>query len=163
MEGGASVAAQNGALMPADARTKGVDMNVMTNPTMAPKAPESFFISAKWREPISNQRLKVISPVTEEELLSYPEAGPADIDRAVAAARDAFDNGPWPRMEPAERAKYLRKVAEFLSERLDDIAQSWTLQVGAPISLTKKLVGQNPTLFNYYADLIETYPLVDEV
>jgi aldehyde dehydrogenase (NAD+) len=65
-------------------------------------------------------------------------------------------------MEPAERAKYLRKVADLLTERLDDIAEAWTLQVGAPISLTKKLVGQNPTLFNYYADLIETYPFVDE-
>jgi acyl-CoA reductase-like NAD-dependent aldehyde dehydrogenase len=100
--------------------------------------------------------------VTEELILSYPEAGRADIDRAVAEARDAFDNGPWPRMAPSERARYLRKVAELLSQRLDDIANAWTLQVGAPIMLTKKLVGQNPTLFNYYADLIETYPFVDD-
>src|SRR5690606_2464842 len=46
--------------------------------------------------------------------------------------------------------------------RLDEIAPAWTLQVGAPIMLTKKLVGQNPTLFNYYADLIEIWPFVDE-
>jgi acyl-CoA reductase-like NAD-dependent aldehyde dehydrogenase len=84
------------------------------------------------------------------------------MDRAVAAAREAFDNGPWPRMAPSERARYLRKVADLLAERLDDIAYAWTLQVGAPIMLTKKLVGQNPTLFNYYADLAETYPFVDE-
>ena len=137
-------------------------MNMVARNVAAPKAPEKFFIGGKWREPISRDRLKVFSPVTEEEILSYPEAGRADIDLAVAAARDAFDNGPWPRMEPAERAKYLRKVADLLTERLDDIAEAWTLQVGAPISLTKKLVGQNPTLFNYYADLIETYPFVDE-
>jgi aldehyde dehydrogenase (NAD+) len=137
-------------------------MNMVARNVAAPKAPEKFFIGGKWREPISKDRLKVFSPVTEEEILSYPEAGRADIDLAVAAARDAFDNGPWPRMEPAERAKYLRKVADLLTERLDDIAEAWTLQVGAPISLTKKLVGQNPTLFNYYADLIETYPFVDE-
>jgi aldehyde dehydrogenase (NAD+) len=138
-------------------------MNVMARDVATPKAPEKFFIGGKWLEPISNDRLKVVSPVTEEELLSYPEAGRADIDRAIAAARDAFDNGPWPRMEPAERAKYLRRVADLLTERLDDLAQSWTLQVGAPISLTKKLVGQNPTLFNYYADLIEKeYRFVDE-
>ena len=137
-------------------------MNVMMRGAVAPKAPEKFFIGGKWLEPISRQQLKVISPVTEELVITYPEAGKADIDRAVAAARDAFDNGPWPRMAPAERARYLRKVAEYLTERLDDIAQSWTLQVGAPIMLTKKLVGQNPTLFSYYADLIETYPFVDE-
>jgi acyl-CoA reductase-like NAD-dependent aldehyde dehydrogenase len=137
-------------------------MNMVARNVAGPKAPEKFFIGGKWLEPISNDRLKVVSPVTEEEILSYPEAGRADIDRAVAAARDAFDQGPWPRMEPAQRAKYLRKVADLLTARLDDIAQAWTLQVGAPISLTKKLVAQNPTLFNYYADLIETYPFVDE-
>ncbi|WP_196258225.1 aldehyde dehydrogenase [Pelagibacterium limicola] len=137
-------------------------MNVAFRNIAAPKAPERFFIGGKWVEPISVQQLKVVSPVTEELVISYPEAGRADIDRAVAAARDAFDNGPWPSMSPSERARYLRKVAEYLSERLEDIAQAWTLQVGAPIMLTKKLVGQNPTLFNYYADLIESFPFVDE-
>lgn len=137
-------------------------MNVMHSPTVGPKTPESFFINGRWVEPISKQLLKVVSPATEELLLSYPEAGPADIDRAVAAARAAFDKGPWPQMPPAERARYLRRVAELLNGRLDEIAQAWTLQVGAPISLTKKLVGQNPTLFNYYADLIETFAFIDE-
>ncbi len=137
-------------------------MNVMQKPVAAPKAPERFYINGRWVDPISSQTLKVVSPSTEELLMSYPEAGQADIDRAVAAARSAFDNGPWPRMSPSERAAYLRKVAALLTERLDDIAHAWTLQVGAPIMLTKKLVGQNPTLFNYYADLIEKYPFVDE-
>jgi aldehyde dehydrogenase (NAD+) len=137
-------------------------MNVMSKPVAMPAAPERFYIGGRWVEPISKQTLKVVSPTTEELLITYPEAGPADIDRAVAAAREAFDKGPWPRMEPAERARYLRKVAALLTERLDEIAQAWTVQVGAPISLTKKLVGQNPTLFTYYADLIETYPFVDK-
>jgi acyl-CoA reductase-like NAD-dependent aldehyde dehydrogenase/thiamine pyrophosphate-dependent acetolactate synthase large subunit-like protein len=137
-------------------------MNMMARVVPAPKAPEKFFIGGRWVEPLSNRKLDVISPVTEERILSYPEAGQADMDRAVAAAREAFDNGPWPRMAPSERARYLRKVAELLAGRLDDIAHAWTLQVGAPIMLTKKLVGQNPTLFNYYADLAETYPVVDE-
>jgi aldehyde dehydrogenase (NAD+) len=128
----------------------------------APRAPERFFIGGRWLEPISRQTLKVVSPSTEELLFSYPEAGPADIDRAVAAARDAFDNGPWPRMSTSERAAALRRVADNLTARLDEIANAWTVQVGAPISLTKKLVGQNPTLFRYYADLIEKYPFVDE-
>ncbi|MFZ2102633.1 MAG: aldehyde dehydrogenase [Oricola sp.] len=137
-------------------------MNVMVKNETMSRAPEKFFIGGEWVAPLSNKKLDVISPVTEELVLSYPEASTADMDRAIAAARDAFDNGPWPRMSPAERAGYLRKVADLLTERLDDIAHSWTLQVGAPIMLTKKLVGQNPTLFNYYADLIETYPFVDD-
>lgn len=136
-------------------------MNMSYRPS-APRAPERFFIGGRWLEPISRQTLKVVSPSTEELLFSYPEAGPADIDRAVAAARDAFDNGPWPRMAPSERAAALRRVADNLTARLDEIANAWTVQVGAPISLTKKLVGQNPTLFRYYADLIENYSFVDE-
>jgi acyl-CoA reductase-like NAD-dependent aldehyde dehydrogenase len=138
------------------------DMSLTARTSAAPKAPEKFFIGGKWVQPLSNRRLDVISPVTEERILSYPEAGEADMDRAVAAAREAFDNGPWPQMAPSERARYLRRVADLLSGRLDDIAHSWTLQVGAPIMLTKKLVGQNPTLFRYYADLAESYPFVDE-
>jgi acyl-CoA reductase-like NAD-dependent aldehyde dehydrogenase len=130
--------------------------------TFTPKAPEKLFIGGQWVDAISRARLEVVSPVTEEPILSYPEAGVADIDRAVAEARDAFDNGPWPRMAPSERARYLRKIGELLSQRLDEIANAWTLQVGAPIMLTKKLVGQNPALFNYYADLIEKYPFVDD-
>jgi len=137
-------------------------MNVMVQNETTPRAPEKFFIGGEWVTPMSNKTLDVISPVTEELVLRYPEASTADMDRAVAAARDAFDNGPWPRMSSSERAGYLRKVADLLTERLDDIAHAWTLQVGAPIMLTKKLVGQNPTLFNYYADLIETYPFVDD-
>ena len=145
---------------PASSLGRGDHMNMITR--IAPVAPTKLFIGGQWVEPISRQTLDVISPVTEERILSYPEAGRADIDRAVAEARDAFDNGPWPRMAVSERARYLRKVAELLSQRLDDIANAWTLQVGAPIMLTKKLVGQNATLFNYYADLIETYPFVDD-
>jgi hypothetical protein len=56
-------------------------MNMVARNVAAPKAPEKFFIGGKWREPISKDRLKVFSPVTEEEILSYPEAGRADIDR----------------------------------------------------------------------------------
>ena len=137
-------------------------MSMTARTAAAPRAPEKFFIAGKWVEPLSNRRLDVISPVTEERILSYPEAGEADMDRAVAAARAAFDSGPWPRMAPSERARHLRRVADLLAERLDDIAHSWTLQVGAPIMLTKKLVGQNPALFRYYADLAETFPFVDD-
>lgn len=139
-----------------------VVQNVNSQGGTLPAAPDRFFIGGRWLEPISRQRLKVVSPVTEEELFSYPEAGLADIDRAVWAARDAFDNGPWPRMAASERARHLRRVADNIAARQDDIAHAWTLQVGAPIMLTRKLVGQNATLFNYYADLIETWPFVDE-
>lgn len=123
--------------------------------------PEHFFINGEWVAPSGGERWDVISPVTEETLFSYPQAAPADIDRAVAAARAAFDDGPWPRMAPAERAACLRRVAALITSRLDEIAWAWTRQVGAPISLTRKLVPQNATLFSHYATLIESYPFLE--
>ena len=125
------------------------------------KSPNAFFIGGKWVSPSSTGKLDVISPVTEEVLMTFPEASPRDVDRAVAAAREAFDNGPWPRMSPQERGAYLRKVAEQLRARQSEIAQAWTTQVGAPISFTRYVAGQSPDLFEYYGNLIETYPFVD--
>jgi acyl-CoA reductase-like NAD-dependent aldehyde dehydrogenase len=128
------------------------------------KSPDCFFIGGKWEKPSSTSkaRLDVISPVTEKVVLSFPEAQPADVDRAVAAARKAFDEGPWPRMSAQERGKALLKVAELLKARLPDLAHTWTTQVGAPISLTRYLSGQPPQLFEYYGNLIQNYPLIDE-
>ncbi|MFC7704491.1 aldehyde dehydrogenase [Plastorhodobacter daqingensis] len=120
------------------------------------RTPSRFFIGGDWVAPKGSARLEVISPVTGEKLMDYPEASVADIDDAVAAARDAFDNGPWPRMSPTERAGYLRKVADNIEARLDEIARSWTHQMGAPITLTRILAPQNVALFRYYADLISS-------
>src|SRR5690606_12092932 len=101
------------------------------------------------------------SPMTEEVILRYPEAGTADIDRAVAAARHAFDEGPWPRLSSTERARYLRKIARNIEDRMDDIVQAWVAQVGVPVMLAKKLAPQNAQLFDFYADMIESYPFID--
>jgi acyl-CoA reductase-like NAD-dependent aldehyde dehydrogenase len=126
------------------------------------KAPHAFFIDGRWQKPAADGKLSVISPVTEEVVMTFAEGTPADIDRAVAAAREAFDNGPWPRMSPQERGKALLEVAKLLEARLPELAQAWTTQVGAPISFTKYASGQPPELFEYYGTLIQTYPLVDE-
>lgn len=128
------------------------------------RAPEKFFIGGQWVAPSSDAKIDVISPVTEEIIMSYPEAQPADMDKAIAAARDAFDNGPWPQLSPKERAGYLRKVADHIEARLGEIAEVWTAQMGAPIFLTRILAPQNPQLFRYYADLIDSnsYSFADE-
>src|SRR5690606_1712149 len=80
----------------------------------------------------------------------------------VAAAREAFDNGPWPRLSGEERGAFLIKVAENLRARLPELAQAWTTQVGAPISFTRYVSGQPADLFEYYGTLIHRYPPVDE-
>jgi aldehyde dehydrogenase (NAD+) len=65
---------------------------------------DELLIGGRWVQPSSDRRIVSISPVTEEAITHVPEAQPADIDAAVAAARRASDEGPWPRMAPAERA-----------------------------------------------------------
>jgi acyl-CoA reductase-like NAD-dependent aldehyde dehydrogenase len=126
------------------------------------KAPERFFIGGQWQAPLGSGKLQVISPVTEEPVMDFAEASPADVDAAVAAAREAFDSGPWPRMSPAERGAALIAVAARLREREGEIAQAWTTQVGAAISFTRYVAGQSADLFEYYGKLIQDYSFVDE-
>ncbi len=134
----------------------------MIHPQLSLKSPHALFIDGAWAKPASSQRLSVISPVTEEVLITTAEATNADIDAAVAAARAAFDTGPWPQLSPAERGAALIKVAEHLEKRLPELSNAWTAQVGAPISLTKYAAAQAPMLFRYYGELISSYPVVQE-
>jgi acyl-CoA reductase-like NAD-dependent aldehyde dehydrogenase len=126
------------------------------------KSPQALFIGGEWVRAQSERTLEVISPVTEEVLIEVPEASERDMDRAVAAARQAFDLGPWPRLTPQERGTYLLKVADALRKRLPELAETWTGQMGAPIGLTKYAVAQAPELFQYYGNLIQTYPIIEE-
>jgi acyl-CoA reductase-like NAD-dependent aldehyde dehydrogenase len=137
-------------------------MNAVTQSQPSIKNSHLLFIGGKWQKPAGQGKLNVISPVTEQVIMTFPEASTADVDAAVAAARKAFDTGPWPRMSAQERGKALLKVAELLRARLPELAATWTAQVGAPISLTQYLSGQPPQLFEYYGKLIQSYKLVDE-
>ena len=125
-------------------------------------APDRLFLNGTWQPSSGNQKLSVISPVTEEEILTFPDGTPADMDKAVASARAAFDKGPWPRMSPQERGDMLLKVSAILTRRFPEIVSAWTTQVGAPIALTQYASKQVPGLFEFYGKMIQTYPLVEE-
>src|SRR3954454_13220227 len=71
---------------------------------------DRLYIGGEWVAPAGTGTIDVISPHTEEVIGRVPDATPADIDRAVAAAREAFDQGRWPRMAPAERAAILGRL-----------------------------------------------------
>lgn len=120
-----------------------------------------FFIGGKWVEPSSAETLPIISPLTENRLLTMPGACPQDVEAAVAAARNAFDNGPWPRMTPHERAAILRRLSEAVAARHGTFARAWTGQVGAPIGFTNMFTGMVPSYYDYYADLAETFAFED--
>src|SRR5437773_12299700 len=91
---------------------------------------QRLFIGGEWVEPAGTGTIDVISPHSEELVGRVPEGTAADIDRAVAAARDAFDNGPWPRMAPAERIEILQRFAGLYAARLDEMAEIITTEMG---------------------------------
>src|SRR5215471_8524289 len=88
--------------------------------------PDRFFIGGEWVKPSSSSRIDVRDSATEEVFLSVAEAQVEDVDRAVAAARNAFDRGPWPRMSHKERAAWLEKIADAWMSRADAFADTWT-------------------------------------
>jgi len=116
--------------------------------------PEHFFIGGRWVKPQGRQRLSVVYPGTEKVIATPPEAAAEDIDAAVAAARQAFDEGPWPRMTPAERGAKLLQVAEIMRRRAADFSKSWTAEMGCAVSLAGP-GGYSPfALFSYYGNLV---------
>ena len=121
-----------------------------------------LYIDGEWQASSGSNELTVMAPHNEEVLMTYVEPTTADMDKAVAAARKAFDTGPWPRMAPEERGEYLKKVAELLTARMPELAEAWTGQVGAVIGFTSKASYQCPGLFSFYGDLCSTYPFIDE-
>ena len=98
---------------------------------------DKLFIGGRWVEPASSNVIDVISPHTEEPVGRVPEGTEADIDRAVAAAREAFDNGPWPRMAPEERIALVQTFADLYSAQLDPLATLITEEMGSPIWFSK--------------------------
>lgn len=94
------------------------------------KHPDQFFINGQWAAPSSASKIEVINCATEEVFLRVAEAQEAEVNRAVAAARAAFDRGPWPRMSHAERAGYLKAIARELGARAEDSAKIWTTESG---------------------------------
>ena len=91
-----------------------------------------LFVDGAFVDPVEGASFKTVNPATEEVLAEVAEAGPADVDRAVAAARRAYE-GVWGRLKPAERGKYLYRVARLLQERSREFAVLETLDNGKPI------------------------------
>jgi betaine-aldehyde dehydrogenase len=91
------------------------------------------------------------NPATGEVLAEVARAGEEDVNRAVAAARHAFDDGPWPRMKPAERGRMLRRVTELIRERLETLAELETRNSGKALADSRDEVGGAANTFDYYA------------
>ncbi|CAO5154270.1 Geranial dehydrogenase [Frankia sp. AiPs1] len=118
----------------------------------------TFYIDGAWVEPAGTVELPVISPSTEQQVGAVPVATTADIDRAVAAARTAFDDGPWPRLGVGERADILHRAAAALRKVEQDIAGVTVDEMGVASSQARPAqTALVAPVFDYYAELIRTY------
>jgi aldehyde dehydrogenase (NAD+) len=110
-----------------------------------------LFIGGEFVAPESGRYFETINPATEEALSSVALAGEADVDRAVKAARKAY-NGPWSRMKAAERGKYIYRIARILQERSREFAAIESLDGGKPIRESRDIdIPLSAAHFFYYA------------
>jgi len=101
--------------------------------TLAPVRPGKLIINGEAVDAASGRTFETHNPATEERITTVAEAGVEDVDRAVRAARAAFESGPWPRMKPADRARVLHRLGDLILANADEIARLETMDNGKPI------------------------------
>jgi acyl-CoA reductase-like NAD-dependent aldehyde dehydrogenase len=127
----------------------------------ATEAPPDFathqlFIDGSSVAPAEGGTMERTSPRDGRVVGRYARGARVDVDAAVAAARRAFDESPWPTSPARERARVLMRAAELLRERSDAIGHQITLELGKPIMLARNEVMLTADLFEYYAALAQT-------
>src|SRR5438105_1717448 len=111
-----------------------------------------MLIDGKWVEAASGKTFETPNPATGEVLARVAAAGPEDVERAVRAARRAFDEGPWPHTAPNERERFLLKVADLIEAHADELAQIETLDNGKPFMESRHVdIPGAAATFRYYA------------
>ena len=110
------------------------------------------FVGGQWRPPASGETYTTINPATEEVSARVAKGDERDVDAAVQAARRAFDQGPWPRMAAAERARVLWKLADLIGANLDEMARLESVNTGKTLFDSGKVeLPFAAEVFRYYA------------
>jgi len=125
--------------------------------------PDRLFIGGQWVEAQSGRQLEVVSPDTEQVVVRVAEADERDMDRAVAAARKAFDEGPWQWYSPAERVAAMTRLVEALRRREPEIAAVWSQQMGGLATLAPYLTKRGTQNLQDAIDLGGTFPFITKV
>jgi len=123
---------------------------------------DRLYIGGQWVAPASTGTLTVVSPSTEEVLATIPAGTIEDADRAVRAARGAFDA--WSTTAPSQRAEFLRKIHDGLKARQDEIARDIASEVGMPLKMASRIQANLPILsFGLYAKLATEFAFEEKV
>jgi acyl-CoA reductase-like NAD-dependent aldehyde dehydrogenase len=123
---------------------------------------EKLFIGGQWVDPAGSGRIEVVNPTTEESMGSVPEGTAEDVDRAVEAARSAFES--WSQTPRERRAELLGAIAAGLNERGDEIAATIAAELGMPLKLSRRIQAGLPAMdFQSMPELMEQVAWEQEV
>ncbi len=123
---------------------------------------DKIYIGGEWVEPRGSEPIEVVNSTTEEVMGTVPACSPEDADRAVAAARGAFDS--WSRTSREKRAGYLTAIAAGLGERAEEIAATITQELGMPLTLSQMIqVGLPTSQFAAMPKLMEEVAWEEEI
>jgi phenylacetaldehyde dehydrogenase len=115
-------------------------------------SPRQLFINGQWCDAASGKTFETPNPATGETLARVAEGGAEDIDRAVRAARRAFEDGPWGRMTPSERGRIIWRIGDLILQHADELAQLEALDNGKPFAVAQAAdVPLAADMFHYMA------------
>ncbi|WP_321326130.1 aldehyde dehydrogenase [uncultured Parasphingorhabdus sp.] len=121
-----------------------------------------FYIGGRWVDPSQNNMISVISPDSEKVIAQVAEAAEYDIDKAVAAAREAFDKGPWPKMAVEERNEWVRKLSAAIVARTEELGLCWTYQIGMPYNVARIFAPFLTNAMDQYIEIAENMDFVEQ-
>lgn len=116
---------------------------------------DDIYLNGEWQTAHSSARSDIVDPTTAEVWGSVPDADTVDVDAAVAGARAAFDDGPWPRMTPQERADVLLRAAVEIERRAEPLSWTNTRENGSPVMETAGAAANAASIFRYFASLAD--------
>jgi betaine-aldehyde dehydrogenase len=114
----------------------------------------NLFINGLWKPALEGGTREILNPANNQSIATVAEATWPDAELAIAAARKAFDEGPWPKMRAAERASHLFKLADAIDARAEEFATLETRNNGKPLREARSDVADAASCFRYYAGLI---------
>lgn len=118
-----------------------------------------LYIGGNWVDATGGETVAVLNPATEETLAEVPQASVADVDRAVDAARRAFEQGPWPRMTPRERSDLLVRYLETIAKRRADLVELIIAEAGSARMIAEALQFDTPMRYSsWFAQRTATFP-----
>jgi len=120
--------------------------------TQAAVKTTQLLINNQWIPSESGKTFPTVNPATGEEIAQVAEADAADVDKAVKAAREAFERGPWRKVSAAERGRYLNRLADLIEQNAEELARLETLDNGKPLAVARAAdLKLTVACYRYYA------------